>query len=116
MKTVLALLLFFALLPAASSAEGGFFSNVLRGVTGAIGNKDAAPATPTATLGVRGADEGDVKVAAPAAEDVRMLESWAVGRKEAEAAAGRRGLAARTVRYESDTAATNSPNKTQETK
>jgi len=49
---------------------------------------------------VRGIDEGDAKTAAPAAGDARLLEGWAVGRKEAEAAAARRGLAARPVTYE----------------
>jgi hypothetical protein len=112
MKTVLALLLFCALLPTAS-AQGGFFSNVLRGVTGAVGGKEAAPATSTATLGVRGVDDGDVKVAAPVAGEVRLLESWAVGRKEAEAAAARRGLAVRVVHYGTETAAPNNPGTTQ---
>lgn len=99
MKIVLALLLFCALLPTAS-AQGGFLSNVLRGVTGAIGgNETPAPVTPTSTLGVRGMDEGGAKASAPASEDIKLLESWAVGRKEAEAAAGRRGLVARAVEY-----------------
>ena len=102
MKTILSLLLFCALLPAAL-AQGGGFSDLLRSVTGAIGGKEtAAPAQKgeTAVLGVRGIDEGDAKTSAPAAGDARLLESWAVGRKEAEAAAARRGLAARPVTYE----------------
>lgn len=111
MKTVLALVLFCALLPTAS-AQGGFFSNVLRGVTGAVGGKEAAPATPTATLGVRGVDDGHVKVAAPAVAEVRLLESWAVGRKEAEVAAVRRGLTVRVVHYGTETTAPNNPDTT----
>ena len=101
MKTILSLLLFCALSPAAL-AQGGGFSDLLRSVTGAIGGKEAAPAQKgeTAVLGVRGIDEGDAKTSAPAAGDAKLLESWAVGRKEAEAAAARRGLAARPVNYE----------------
>jgi hypothetical protein len=102
MKTILALLLFFALAPVAL-AQGGGLSDLFRSVTGAIGGKEAAaPAQKgeTAVLGVRGMDEGDAKTSAPAAGDARLLESWAVGRKEAEAAAARRGLAARPVTYE----------------
>jgi hypothetical protein len=102
MKPTLFLLLFCALPPAAL-AQGGGFSDLLRSVTGAIGGKEAstpAPAGQTAVLGVRGMDEGDAKTAAPATGDLKLLEGWAVGRKEAEAAALRRGLTARPVSYE----------------
>lgn len=100
MKTALAILLFCTLLPTAS-AQGNFLSNILRGVTGTVGSKDTpAPVTPTSTLGVRGMDEGGAKASGPATEELKLLESWAVGRKEAEAAAGRRGLAARKVEIE----------------
>ena len=101
MKTILSLLVFCALSPAAL-AQGGGFSDLLRSVTGAISGKEAAPAqkSETAVLGVRGMDEADAKTSAPAAGDVKLLESWAVGRTEAEAAAARRGLAARPVTYE----------------
>lgn len=99
MKTLLSLLLFCALLPAAL-AQGGGFSDLLRSVTGALGSKEAPAQTgQTATLGVRGIDEADAKTAAPLAGDAKLLESWAVGRKEAESAAARRGLAARPVDY-----------------
>jgi hypothetical protein len=101
MKTILSLLLFCALLPSAL-AQGGGFTDLLRSVTGALGGKEAAPAPKpeTSVIGVRGMDEGDAKTAAPATGDARLLESWAVGRKEAEAAAARRGLKARPVNYE----------------
>jgi len=102
MKIILSLLLFCALSPAVL-AQGGGLSDLLRSVTGAIGGKEtAAPAQKgeTAVLGVRGMDEGDAKTSAPAAGDARLLESWAAGRKEAEAAAARRGLTARPVNYE----------------
>ncbi len=99
MKIAFAILLFCVLLPTAS-AQGNFLSNILRGVTGAVGSKDTpAPATSTSVLGVRGMDEGGTKTAGPATEDLKLLESWAVGRKEAEAAAARRGLAARAAEY-----------------
>jgi hypothetical protein len=100
MKATLFLLLVCALAPAAW-AQGGGFTDLLRSVTGAIGRKEApAPAGQTAVLGVRGMDEGDAKGSAPAAGDLKLLESWAVGRMEAEAAAARRGLTARPVKYE----------------
>lgn len=101
MKYLLALMLCCALSPAAL-AQGGLFTDILRSVTGAVGRSDAQPEkSQTAVLGVRGMDEGDAKTATPAGEGVKMLESWAVGRREAEAAAARRGLAARAVNYES---------------
>ena len=102
MKTLLSLLLLCTLSPVAL-AQGGGLSDLLRSVTGAVSGKEtAAPAQKgqTAVLGVRGIDEGDAKTAAPAAGDARLLEGWAVGRKEAEAAAARRGPAARPVTYE----------------
>lgn len=102
MKPTLFLLLFCALAPT-SWAQSGGFSDLLRSVTGAIGSKEAstpAPAGQTAVLGVRGMDEGDAKTSAPATGDAKLLEGWTVGRKEAEAAATRRGLTARPVNYE----------------
>jgi hypothetical protein len=101
MKATLFLLLVCALAPTAW-AQGGGFSDLLRSVTGAIGSKDAPPPASgqTAVLGVRGMDEGDAKASAPAAGDAKLLESWAVGRKEAESAAARRGLTARPVTYQ----------------
>lgn len=100
MKTLLALLLFCALLPAAV-AQGGGFSNLLRSVTGALGTKEAPPQSgQTTVLGIRGMDEGDAKAPAPVAGDAKQLESWAVGRKEAETVAAKKGLTARAVKYE----------------
>lgn len=101
MKTLLALLLFCALLPAAL-AQGGGFTDLLRSVTGAIGTREAPPPSgQTAVLGVRGMDEEEAaKASAPAGADTKLLESSAVGRKEAEAAAAQRGLKARPVSYQ----------------
>lgn len=100
MKTLPFMLLFCALLPSAPAQAGGF-SDLLRSVTGAIGSKETpAPTGQTAVLGVRGMDEGEAKTSAPAAGDAKLLESWAVGRQEAEAAAARRGLTARPVDYQ----------------
>lgn len=109
MKIILSLMLFCALLPPAF-AQGGMFTDILRSVTGAVGRSDAPPEKPqTAVLGVRGMDEGDAKASAPSSEGVKMIESWAVGRSEAEAAASRRGLTARSVEYEKATADTTRP-------
>ena len=110
MKIILSIMLFCALLPTAV-AQGGLFTDILRSVTGTVGRSDAPTTTQTSVLGVRGMDEGDTKMSAsaPAGEGVKMIESWAVGRREAEAAASRRGLAARTVEYEKVGADTTQP-------
>lgn len=104
-------MLFCVMLPTAF-AQGNVFTNILRSVTGTVGSGDA-PAKPaqTSVLGVRGMDEGDAKTAAaaPAGDGVKQIEGWAVGRKEAEAAASRRGLSARAVEYESAGADKTSP-------
>ena len=108
-KITLSLLLFCALLPTAF-AQGNVFTNILRSVTGAVGRTETPAAEPqTAVLGVRGMDEGDAKASAPAGGGVKLLESWAVGRTEAEAAASRRGLTARSVEYDKVTADTTDP-------
>lgn len=106
-KIILSVMLFCALLPTAF-AQGNVFTNILRSVTGTVGRPDTSAATPqTAVLGVRGMDEGDAKASAPSGDGVKLIESWAVGRKEAEAAASRRGLTARSVEY--GTAAADNP-------
>jgi hypothetical protein len=108
-KIILSLMLFCALLPTAF-AQGNVFTNILRSVTGTVGRTDAPAATPqTAVLGIRGMDEGDAKASAPAGDGVKLIESWAVGRTEAEAAASRRGLTARSVEYDKVTADTTNP-------
>lgn len=100
MKIILVVMLCCVLSPAAL-AQGGLFTDILRSVTGAVGRSDAQPEkSQTAVLGVRGMDEGDAKTSAPAGEGVKLIEGWAVGRREAEAAAARRGLTARAVNYE----------------
>jgi hypothetical protein len=100
-KTILSIMLFCALLPTAF-AQGGPFTDILRSVTGTVGRTETPTTTQTSVLGVRGMDEGDAKASAPApsSEGVKMIEGWAVGRREAEAAAGRRGLTARAVNYD----------------
>ena len=110
MKVLLSLILFCTLLPPAL-AQGNVFTNILRSVTGTVGSGDAPAKQPqTSVLGVRGMDEGDAKKAsAPSGDGVKQIEGWAVGRKEAEAAASRRGLAARAVEYESAAADKTNP-------
>ena len=108
-KIILSVMLSCALLSTAF-AQGNVFTNMLRSVTGAVGRPDAPAATgQTAVLGVRGMDEGDAKAAAPAGDGVKLIESWAVGRREAENAAGRRGLTSRSVEYQKVAADTTNP-------
>lgn len=113
MKLIFFLLLFCVPLPPAF-AQGGSFSNLLRSVTGAISAPDQpAQKGQTTVLGVRGMDEGEAKSSAPVADNMKLLESWAVGRKEADVAAARRGLKARTVEYENSKASITTPPGTQ---
>ncbi|KAF0164313.1 MAG: hypothetical protein FD157_2267 [Rhodocyclaceae bacterium] len=108
-KIIVSVMLFCALLPTAF-AQGNVFTNILRSVTGTVGRPETPAATPqTAVLGVRGMDEGDAKASAPAGDGVKLIDSWAVGRTEAEAAASRRGLTARSVEYGKATADTANP-------
>lgn len=91
------------LAPTLALAQNNPLTGFFRSITGALsGPAKPAPAAPTTTLGIRGMD--DTSAAAPAAAateapagDTRLLESWAVGRTEAESAAARRGLSARVV-------------------
>lgn len=102
-KIIFSLMLFCVALPTAF-AQGNVFTDILRSVTGTVGRGDA-PAAPkeTSVLGVRGMDEDEVKASSgPVSDGVKLIESWAVGRREAEAAASRRGLVARSVEYEKD--------------
>lgn len=78
------------------------FSGFLRGITNTLsgGSNKPAPAqnnSATATIGVRGVDdtEGGNANAAPASSaDLKLLDSWAATRVDAEIAAGKRGLVA----------------------
>jgi hypothetical protein len=98
--------LYLALLlaPTVVLAQGNPLSGFLRSITGVLsGPAKPAPQTPTSTLGIRGMDDASAAAPAVSAEapagdgHARLLESWAVGRTEAESAAARRGLSARVV-------------------
>lgn len=88
----------FFLTPGMAAAEGGF-AGFFRSLTGILGNRSDEPARRpvTATIGVRGMDEGGVTAAEPSEADLKRLDGWAANRIEAEAAARRRGVAARAV-------------------
>jgi hypothetical protein len=99
-KQTFVILAFLSLAPAVH-AQGGL-SDMFRSVTGALrGQPEPAPQPKgvTATIGVRGMDEADVKAGAatPASGDYAKMEAWAATRSEAESAAARKGLAARQV-------------------
>lgn len=101
MKRLFSLVLCCMVLPSAHAQDSNGFTNMLRSLTGAIGGeaKPPPPSTVTPTLGVRGMDDDTAVAANTATGDAKQLDSWAVGRTEAEKAAARRGLAARTVVY-----------------
>lgn len=85
----------------AAQAQGGL-SDIFRSVTGALrGGAREAPQQQGATpvLGVRGMDEAEAQAAAPASDEVVLMEGWAAVKAEALAAAGKRGLAARDAAF-----------------
>ncbi len=103
MKAILVCVV-WSLVPVAALAQGASFSGFFRSITEALsGPAKPAPQTSTSTLGIRGMDDGATVAAAPEAPvgDTRLLESWAVGRTEAESAAARRGLVVRVVELNS---------------
>ena len=82
------------------------FSGFLRGLTNTLsgGGNQPAPAqnsAATATIGVRGMDDGETGASGPVRnEDLKLLDSWSATRVEAEIGAGKRGLAAnKTASY-----------------
>lgn len=90
------------LVPTLALAQNNPLTGFFRSITGALGGPaKPAPPPPTSTLGIRGMDDASAAAPAAAADapagDARLLESWAVGRTEAESAAARRGLSARAV-------------------
>lgn len=92
-------MLVLALLPGMAAAEGGF-SGFFRSLTGLLGNGDderARRIPATATIGIRGMDEGGTADGAPAEADLKLLDGWAATKVEAKAAARRRGVVARDV-------------------
>lgn len=76
------------------------FSGFLRGLTNTLsgGSNQPTPAqnnAATATIGVRGMDDGETGATGPVRnEDLKLLDSWSATRVEAEIGAGKRGLAA----------------------
>lgn len=87
-------------------AQGGL-SDIFRSVTGALrGGRESAPQQQGATpvLGVRGMDEAEAQAAAPSSDEYIMMEGWAAIKAEALAAAGKRGLAARTAEFKKTSA------------
>lgn len=88
-----------ALSPGLAAAEGGF-AGFFRALTGALGGRSdptASKSTVTATIGVRGMDDGELANAAPSEADLKLLDGWAANRLEATAAAKRRGVSARNA-------------------
>lgn len=104
MRRIFAIL---AMLSAAPAVQAQGFSDIFRSVTGALrGGREAAPQQgATAVLGVRGMDEAETPATAPASDEYVLMEGWAATPPEALAAAGRRGLAARSAALRNDAAA-----------
>jgi hypothetical protein len=91
---------------AAAPACAQSFSGFLRGLSNSLsgGSTQPAPAqntSATATIGVRGMDDGSTANAGPARpEELKLLDSWSASQVEAEIAAGKRGLVAnKTASY-----------------
>lgn len=101
MRRAFAVLMAVCLLaPGTAAAEGGF-AGFFRSLTGMLGNRDderSRRAPVTATIGVRGMDEGGTAAGGgPAPEDLKSLDGWAANKLEARSAAKRRGVVARDV-------------------
>lgn len=97
MRILSVLLLTLMLAPAAQAQ--GFFRALTNALSG--GNKEPTvnSNSATATIGVRGMDEGGTAAAPASNEDLKLLDGWAATRVEAEIAAGKRGLAKKDVSY-----------------
>ena len=99
-KRVLPLMTLLLASMAAAPAHAQSFSGFLRGLSNTLsgGSNQPAPAqnsSATATIGVRGMDDGSTGNAGPARpEELKLLDGWSATRVEAEAAAGKRGLTA----------------------
>jgi hypothetical protein len=108
LRQTFTVLAFLSLTPGAH-AQGGL-TDIFRSISGALGagQKEAAPQQQgvTATLGVRGMDEVDGKATAPASGDYLLMEGWAATKAEAAAAAGKKGLEARSATLKAKEAAT----------
>lgn len=97
-RAVVFALAVLAVTPGIAAAEGGF-AGFFRSLTDLLGNasEPSSRRPVTATIGVRGMDEGEVAMTAPAEADLKRLDGWAANRVEAEAAARRRGVSARAA-------------------
>lgn len=95
-----------ALLLAVVPAAQAQFSDLLRSLSGALrssggGNVQQQPQGTTATIGIRGIDEGGTVANAPASADNALLDGWLATRGEASHLAGQKGLAPREVALKS---------------
>ena len=98
-KRVLPLMTLLLASMAAAPVHAQSFSGFLRGLSNTLsgGSNQPTPAqnsSATATIGVRGMDDGSTGNAGPARpEELKLLDSWSATKVEAEVAAGKRGLA-----------------------
>jgi len=104
-----------ALLLAVVPAAQAQFSDLLRSLSGALrggggGQPQQQQLGQTATIGIRGMDEGGTVAQAPAGEDNALLDGWQSTRDEAQHLAASRGLTARTVRLKSEPAPADTTN------
>ena len=94
------LLLLLSVIAVASPAHAEGFSGLLRSITSAVSSPSAPEKSKTtATIGVRGMDEGDTSGAPANHEALKSLENWSVSSLEAEKNAEKRGLIAKNASY-----------------
>ena len=96
---ILAILILTALFAPPAFADGDGFAGFFRSITGVLGSggrdQPAKTSSSTATIGVRGMDDGGTKASGPAAtEDLKLLDGWVATQADAKAAASKRGLKA----------------------
>jgi hypothetical protein len=101
-----------AILMSVSLPAQAQFTDLLRGISGAIRGEQAPQQQQglTPTIGVRGIEEGGVATAGGVSTaDFALVESWAVSDEAASKAAKQRKLVARTVQLRSGPILTPAP-------
>jgi hypothetical protein len=93
---LLTLLLSLLSIPPAAAQS---FSGFLRGLSNSLSGSSNQPApaqntSATATIGIRGMDDGSVAAGPARPEDLKLLDGWSATKVEAESAARKRGLTA----------------------
>ena len=83
----------------AGSADGGFFKNLARSVTGLAGGPGAATSTSTSVSGIRGLDAAGLRAASPDVNSLQKMEGYTSSADDASGFAQNAKLMAQNVPY-----------------